>query len=185
MIRTGALHELYDMLTFVGDVGTTESGTADTQLLFNRVRKNVDVGLVDVHTLDESDTLGSRCDLALELFDGFAQKLVRQDEDECCRVLDGFLQVRCRVDVFGKLDSGQVLLVDMCFVDDLGEFSSVDVFFKDPHRDSRGFEQVGLSGSILSRDLGDSGSPVTTPNDCDSFLSHSCDCGRAQKTSTR
>jgi hypothetical protein len=50
-VRNDHRAQPHDLLTFIRNVGSTESGTPNSQLLLDNIRKDVDVVSVDVNTL--------------------------------------------------------------------------------------------------------------------------------------
>jgi hypothetical protein len=95
-VRNDNRAQPHDLLTFICNVGSTESGTPNSQLLLDDIRKDVDVVSVDVNTLlithqvcqrsagrqetengqthlDEADSLGIFANLALELLDDLSE----------------------------------------------------------------------------------------------------------------
>lgn len=147
----------------VGDVGTGESTTVDTQLVTNTLGEEVGTFLVDVDTLDAGDGTGVGGDLALDGLARADDELMGQVEDQDGAVLDGIDQIRVGDEVGGQLDAGQVLDVLVLRVDDLGQvlgtLAIVDFLLKDPHLHG-GLEDGGVGCGIFSHDFGNSTSPV-------------------------
>lgn len=118
-----------DGLTLKSNVGARKRTARNVESRVDQARKRLDVGAVDLDTLDGGDGSCTRSDglISVQVVQDSVEELVGHAKDNQGGVLDDIPEMRDGDQVSGQSNVGQVSRVLVSTVDDVGQFLAVDL----------------------------------------------------------